>query len=174
MSHPLVIEPYHPRWPLDFATEAMALRAALGPGRHTLHHIGSTSVPGLHAKPIIDILAEVPSLPDLDLRAPAIATLGYEPMGEFGIPGRRFFRKNNAAGHRTHHLHAFVTGSPDLTRHLSFRDYLRAHPDAAQAYAALKLRLFETTGGNLDAYIQGKDAFVKDLERQALAWAARR
>jgi len=174
MSHPLIIEPYHSRWPLDFTAEAAALQAALGSALRALHHIGSTSVPGLHAKPIIDMLAEVPSLADLDLRTPAMTALGYEAMGEFGIPDRRFFRKDNPAGQRTHHLHAFVIGSPDLTRHVAFRDYLRAHPDAVQAYAALKLRLFETTGGNLEAYIQGKDAFVKDLERRALAWATQR
>jgi GrpB-like predicted nucleotidyltransferase (UPF0157 family) len=95
-------------------------------------------------------------------------------MGEFGIPERRYYRKNNSAGARTHQVHGFVAGSPDVTRHLAFRDYLRAHPGTALEYGVLKLRLWSMFGGDLDAYIKGKADFVQEVERRALEWMAGR
>src|SRR3546814_8745866 len=95
-------------------------------------HIGSTSIPGIHAKPIIDMLAVTSDLSLLDGCESRIASLGYEALGEFGIPGRRYFRKDNSTGERTHKIHAFRTGSPKITRHLQFRDYLIAPPAVAR------------------------------------------
>src|SRR3546814_9547675 len=106
-----------------------------------MHHIGSTSIPGIHAKPIIDMLAVTSDLSLLDGCESRIASLGYEALGEFGIPGRRYFRKDNSTGERTHQIHAFRTGSPQITRHLQFRDYLIAHPAVARDYDVLKRRL---------------------------------
>ena len=96
-----------------------------------------------------------------------------QAMGEFGMQGRRYFRKDSGAGVRTHQVHAFAAGSPHLARHLAFRDYLRAHPETAREYGTLKLRLAESCRGDVEAYIAGKDAFVKDAERKALEWIAR-
>jgi GrpB-like predicted nucleotidyltransferase (UPF0157 family) len=174
MSFPLTIEPHRECWARDFATEASRIASALGPALVALHHIGSTAIPGLHAKPIIDMLGEAQSLEGIDARQGAMESLGYEAMGEFGLLGRRYFRKNNGAGVRTHHVHAFIAGSPGLVRHLAFRDFLRCHPRVAREYGALKLRLVESCGGDLEAYIAGKDAFVKDVERRALEWYGRR
>jgi len=174
MSFALTIEPHRDSWSQDFYLEAAQIRAALGPALTTLHHIGSTAVPGIHAKPVIDMLAEVPSLDAVDLRRGEMERLGYEVMGEFGIPGRRYFRKNNPLSVRTHHLHAFIAGSPQATRHLAFRDYLRCYPDIAREYDALKRRLVASCGGDMEAYIGGKDAFVQRVEREAVAWYADR
>jgi GrpB-like predicted nucleotidyltransferase (UPF0157 family) len=171
MSSLLILEPHRESWKHGFESEAARIMAALGPTLQILHHIGSTSIPGIHAKPIIDILAEVESLECLDASRHAWEQLGYEVMGEFGIPGRRYFRKS-IAGIRTHHVHAFSIGSPDLARHLAFRDFLRCHPPIAQEYSALKLSLANSCHGDIDAYMDGKDAFVKETERMALDWFA--
>ena len=172
MSFPLILEPYRESWKDAFAREKTRIREALGPTLLALHHIGSTAIPGIHAKPIIDMLAEVGDLGAVDLRRPGMERLGYEVMGEFGIRERRYFRKNDSTGVRTHHIHAFTTGSPHLFRHLAFRDYLIAHPDVAQEYDSLKLRLFATCRGDMTAYIDGKDPFVKAAEAEAIRWMA--
>jgi GrpB-like predicted nucleotidyltransferase (UPF0157 family) len=150
----------------------MAIAKAIPDTLIALHHIGSTSVPGLAAKPIIDMLAEVPTLDALDAASAKLDALGYEAMGAFGIEGRRYFRKTDPAGRRTHHLHAFERGSPHLVRHLAFRDYLRAHPEKAAAYGALKLALLED-GGSRETYQDAKAPFVAEIEREALAWRQR-
>jgi GrpB-like predicted nucleotidyltransferase (UPF0157 family) len=138
-----------------------------------LHHIGSTAIPGIAAKPVIDMLGIVPAVEALDAGAHRLAVLGYEALGEFGIPGRRYFRKNGPDGVRTHQLHAFAVGSPDIQRHLDFRDYLRAFATEAAAYAALKQSLAERCGSDMDAYSDGKTEFIQAVERRAAAWRER-
>jgi GrpB-like predicted nucleotidyltransferase (UPF0157 family) len=164
---------YDPAWSRQFQEEAQRLRAALGREVIYIHHIGSTAVPGLAAKPIIDILPVVRDIRAVDGLNSNMEALGYEPMGEFGLPGRRYFRKGveRRARHvRTHHVHAYAAGNPEIDRHLAFRDYLRAHPDVAGRYAALKQELALRFPYDIAAYMDGKDAFVKDTERTALAW----
>ena len=169
----LSVEPHSPAWRLDYEAEADRIHAALTSSLNSLFHIGSTSIPGIYAKPIIDILADVTSLEAVDERLVEMQALGYECMGELGISGRRFFRKNDSSGRRTHQIHAFVHQSPDIDRHLAFRDYLIAHPATAQAYSELKRRLVETCNGDFEAYMDGKDAFIKDIEQKALHWSAK-
>jgi GrpB-like predicted nucleotidyltransferase (UPF0157 family) len=96
--------------------------------------------------------------------------MGYEAKGEFGIPGRRYFRKG--APQRTHQIHAFKSGDANIERHIAFRDYLKEHPPVLQAYARLKKGLAETCD-NMDSYWDGKAAFIKHYEAKALAWKAR-
>jgi len=95
-------------------------------------------------------------------------------MGEFGIPGRRYFRKNDAMGNRTHQIHAFEVGSSGAVRHLAFRDYLIAHPEAAQAYGALKEQLAAQHPVDFEAYMDGKNAFIQENEAKAVVWNQRR
>lgn len=166
------VVPYDPEWPPAFAAEAKRLTPALERVLVRLHHIGSTAIPGIAAKPIIDLLMEVSSLDALDQRTAAMETLGYEALGEYGIPRRRYFRKNDAAGTRTHHVHAFRSGDTEVERHLAFRDYMIAHPAAARAYGDLKQRLAQEHPNDIEAYMDGKDAFVKEHEARALAWRA--
>ncbi len=167
--NPLVI-PHDPQWKQLFQAQRAVLTTALGDQVVAIDHIGSTSIPGILAKPIIDILIEVRSIDQLDRSSPAIEALGYEVMGEFGIETRRYFRKSNRQGARTHHLHAFTTGSPHLLRHLAFRDYLIAHPDIAQEYSQLKAELIADENTTMESYIDGKDPFIKRTETDALAW----
>lgn len=161
---------YQEDWPSRFEDEAERLSQVLGSNLVAIHHIGSTSVPGLLAKPIIDIMAEVSSLEDCDVVETRMKLLGYEAMGTYGIPGRRYYRKFNADRDRTHHLHIFLAGSDHVIRHLAFRNYLIAHPDKAQEYAALKRKLSAIDGGDWDSYVSGKDKFVQETEFLALDW----
>jgi GrpB-like predicted nucleotidyltransferase (UPF0157 family) len=91
-------------------------------------------------------------------------------MGEFGIVGRRFFRKDDRTGIRTHHIHTFEVGSPQIDRHLAFRDYLRSHPEAAQEYSELKQQLAQQYPTNIEGYIDGKADFITEIDRKALQW----
>lgn len=168
----LSVVPYDPAWKQAYAAEAARISAALRDAHAEVHHIGSTAIPGIYAKPIIDILLVVPSLESLDARANAMVELGYEALGEFGIAGRRYFRKNNKNGMRTHQVHAFQRGTDGEKRHLAFRDYMNAHPQAAQQYSQLKQRLAIACAGSIQDYMDGKDSFVKHHEAAALAWVS--
>ncbi|MCM1983890.1 GrpB family protein [Lyngbya confervoides] len=170
MIKQVIVVPHHPNWSRQFAQEGQILREELANNLVRLHHGGSTAIPGIHAKPIIDILAEVADLDRVDAQIPRLTTRGYEAMGEYGIPGRRYFRKHNAVGVRTHHLHVFSTGSAEVLRHLAFRDYMIAHPEAAQAYSQLKQRLAVAYPDDIEAYMDGKDSFIKAMEQKSLEW----
>jgi GrpB-like predicted nucleotidyltransferase (UPF0157 family) len=161
---------HDPAWVANFEIEAKRIVKAAGKPVVRVHHIGSTAIPLTRAKPIIDMLLEATSLEALDLASPMLEALGYEAKGEFGIPGRRYFRLNDSYGTRTHHLHAFEAGDPNVVRHLAFRDYMRAQPCIAEEYAALKERLARAHPQDWGEYAHGKDAFVKEHERRALLW----
>lgn len=160
---------YDPKWPEMFAAEASVLREIIGDDLIALFHIGSTSVPGLKAKPIIDMLPVVRDVAALDALDCKFAAAGYESMGEFGIPGRRYFRKGGA--NRTHQLHAYQYDAVHaITRHVAYRDYMRAHAEARAAYGELKAALASRFPDDIGAYCDGKDEFVKEYERRALIW----
>ena len=162
----------NPTWPVAADRALTAVRAALGDGLVGAHHIGSTAIPGVPAKPILDLLIEVRDRESLERTGATLTALGYEGMGEFGIAGRRYFRHHDAAGVRTHHLHAYVAGDPHVARHLAFRDYLRAHPDVAAAYGELKRALEQAWPDLGPGYVQGKAPFIHSHERAALDWRA--
>jgi GrpB-like predicted nucleotidyltransferase (UPF0157 family) len=114
------VVPYDSRWPARYEAEAKRICDAVDEVVVSIHHIGSTAVPGLSAKPIIDILLEVSDLVELDARSPKFESLGYEAKGEWGIPGRRYFRRDNELGDRTHQVHVFDVSSLQADRHLHF------------------------------------------------------
>lgn len=164
------VVPHDPRWRDSFQAESRGIAAALGDNVVAIHHIGSTAIPGIHAKPVVDLLVEVRDLAGLAARGPAMEALGYEVMGEYGIPGRRYFRKANPEGTRTHHVHAFEAGSGEVVRHLAFRDYMIAHPADAQKYSELKRKLAAEHPRNIDGYMDGKDPFIREMDRRAAEW----
>lgn len=164
----VVVAAYDPAWPSLFENEAAVLAAALGSNAIAIHHIGSTSIPGMSAKPIIDIMVEAEQLSAVDAHNAEMARIGYEAMGEFGIAGRRYFRRHDHAGTRSHHVHVFQRGSEDADRHLALRDYLRTNPDDVQRYSDLKLALAQAHPNDIEAYMDGKDALVKEIEAKAL------
>jgi GrpB-like predicted nucleotidyltransferase (UPF0157 family) len=168
----VTVVPHDPSWAAAFKQAATEAAPAFGDNLLAIHHIGSTSIPGIYAKPIIDMLAVVSDIAVIDRCHADLAALGYVAKGEFGIPGRRYFYRNTDAGTRTHQIHAFQAGSTGATRHLAFRDYLLAHPEVALSYSDLKRKLAAAHAEDIEAYMDGKDGFIKDVEAQALAWAA--
>lgn len=164
------VVPHDPRWRDAFKSEAMHVEAALGSNVVAIHHIGSTAIPGIHAKPVIDLLVEVDDIEAIDARRSAMETIGYQVMGEFGIPGRRYFRKDDRHGARTHQVHAFQAGWAEVERHLAFRDYMIAHPADAQRYSELKRKLAEDYPWDMDGYVDGKDGFIREMDRRAAEW----
>ncbi len=169
---PIVVEP-DPRWPAIYAAEARAIAHALQERVVSVHHIGSTAIPGICAKPVIDILLETRDVAALDGVAAGMHGLGYEGLGEYGIPRRRYFRKGALHGARGCHVHAYATGDPHVIRHLAFRDYMRAHPDVAAEYDALKRRLSAGHPADKTAYVDGKAPYVAAWQALALEWAGR-
>ena len=159
----IIIAPYDPQWPILFEQEKHLLIEALNKWPLIIEHIGSTAVPGLAAKPIIDIMIGIESL---EMANPefiaALAHLGYEYVPEYEkeIPDRRYFRKNSQEGVRTHQIHVAQQASEFWHRHLTFRDYLRTHPEAAQEYAELKQHL-ATMYTDTQEYAQAKSDFIQ-------------
>lgn len=165
------VVPYDPQWTSFFQEVATDLRAAFGDNLFALHHIGSTAIPGMPAKPVIDIMPVVQDIESVADAEPALIRKGYESRGEYGISGRRYFVKE-VEGRPRHHVHAFEIKDPAVTRHLAFRDYLIAHPDEAKRYAELKLTLVERHRDERQRYVEGKASLIVELERRALAWIA--
>jgi GrpB-like predicted nucleotidyltransferase (UPF0157 family) len=170
MVRKVEVVPHSPDWHSAFEYESMQVMVALGHNVAVVHHIGSTAIPGIHAKPIIDMLVEVREISEIDERSPAMRKLGYEVMSEFGIPGRRFFHKDDDSGIRTNHIHAFEVGSAQVERHLTFRDYMRVHSEDAQEYSDLKQKLVGQYPNDIEGYMDGKDEFIKKIDRKAAEW----
>jgi GrpB-like predicted nucleotidyltransferase (UPF0157 family) len=157
-------------WPELFARERARLATVFdGPGER-IEHVGSTSVAGLAAKPIIDIMVGVKALDDVEARIGALEALGYQyvPEYESEIPERRYFRRPHRRP-RTHHVHCVVLGGRLWTRHLAFRDHLRAHPDDAEAYGRLKRRLARRSAQDRSAYLEGKDPFIRRILEEVVS-----
>ena len=166
---PVVVVAYNPDWPRIAAAYAERLQV-LGSSLVTVHHIGSTAVPGLAAKPIIDLMPLVTDLTELDRQRRRIETLGYMWHGELGIPGRRYCTLADEAGVRAVQLHFFKADSPHAERHIAFRDYLRAHPAAASEYAIEKRRAQILHPTNSHAYADEKGTWIRATETKALIW----
>ena len=167
MKRTIIVTPYQSNWKDDFLSEQNILNETLKSTTPIIHHIGSTSVPGLAAKPIIDILVEVSSLTELDLLNENMRSIGYTPRGEYGIPGRRYFIKGPIQ--RTYHLHAFEKGSPHIERHIVFRNYLISNPKIAAEYAEVKKMASKNCNNDSQKYCDLKNSFVQQIEKQALA-----
>ena len=178
LSHPSLADRFDPAirvaehdpgWAAAAAAELARIGAALGPLGLRLEHIGSTAVPGLAAKPILDLMVSVADVEAGAFVAP-LERLGYLYAPS---PGFRFFALPPKRP-RTHHVHVFAVGGEHERRHLAVRDFLRAHPEDAAAYEAVKRRVALEHPQDRLAYIAGKEAHVVALEQRALAWAARR
>jgi GrpB-like predicted nucleotidyltransferase (UPF0157 family) len=165
---------YDLAWKAKFEAEADRIARELSSRGVLIHHVGSTSVPGICAKPIIDMLVEIGDLSELDEKRGTMERMGYEALGEFGIPGRRYFRKNNESEIRVFHVHAFQANNPEIERHLAFRDYMIAHPTEAERYGELKRALARAYPEDMEAYMDGKDSYIEEQQAKALAWYAAR
>lgn len=164
MPVPIVICNYDPRWPLEYAKEKERVMAAIGQYVLAMEHIGSTSVPGLASKPIIDLAAGVRQFSDTDLCIQPLRKIGYVYVPEFEreLPGRRYFYLAAGEEH-THHLHMVEITSEFWKRHIFFREYLRAHPEQAQAYVQLKRELAARYGTDRPSYTSAKAEFIRHI-----------
>lgn len=162
------VMPFSERWSLDFEEEAAVLQGIFGAEIVEIHHIGSTSIHGLSAKPIIDIMPVVKDISRIDQYNGNMAAIGYEAKGENGIAGRRYFQKGG--DERTHHVHIYANGSPEIDRHLAFRDFLRVNPEKAKAYGNLKEKLAQQFPYDIESYIKGKEQLASEIEREAIVW----
>jgi GrpB-like predicted nucleotidyltransferase (UPF0157 family) len=157
------IVPYNPNWEQNFKDEATKIKKIFKQIFVDIHHIGSTAIPLVKAKPIIDIMVEVKDINKVDRYNNKMEESGYEVLGEFGIPKRRFFQKGG--NNRTHHVHIFEKGSPQIKRHIDFRDYLIAHPTIAREYSLLKEKLAKKYHYDIDKYQEGKESFIKKIDK---------
>jgi len=157
----IVLVPSDPSWPDLFERERRLLAEIFRDTDATIEHVGSTAIPGLAAKPVIDIMVGLPGLREAETRIADLARRGYEyvPAYEARLPDRRYFRKSCEGAQRSH-LHAVVRDGAFWRRLLLFRDHLRRHPDVAADYLALKRRLAREYGANRLGYAEAKDSFV--------------
>jgi GrpB-like predicted nucleotidyltransferase (UPF0157 family) len=161
---------YDPAWPALAEAELGRIEEALGSVAVRLEHVGSTAVPGLSAKPILDLQLSVAAIDARERYAEPLARLGYVFVPAPESPDYHFFAKPPQRP-RTHHLHVCQAGTEHELRHVAVRDFLRAHADEAARYAALKRRLVARHPHDRLAYMDGKDVYVKALEERAVKWA---
>jgi GrpB-like predicted nucleotidyltransferase (UPF0157 family) len=174
VSNKVILADYDPVWSGIFETEARKIKDLLGPNVQELHHIGSTAVPGLIAKPIIDIMPVVRSLREVDMRRQLIEETGYLYKGEYGIPGRRYIVRNEISGVSLKvHIHIFELNCFEIPKHLNFRDYLRANPAQAKKYGELKVRLKHEFENDKNAYQKGKADFIEGFNEYQVAFTSR-
>jgi len=162
----IIVVPYDDKWPEMFEAESLLIKTLLGGVAKSIHHIGSTSVPGLSAKPVIDILLEVSNINELDTYNYAMTHAGYVARGENGISGRRYFIKGG--DHRSHQVHAFAVGNMQVLRHLAFRDFLRKNKDIAGEYAEIKHSAALLSKNDAHRYSALKANFIEQHLRLAL------
>ncbi len=168
----IIIADYDPAWRKLFEEEKTRLLEVIGEYGVDIQHIGSTSVPGLGAKPVIDIQIGVRDLAEIDAYGiEPIVSLGYDYRSEYEaeLPFRRYFSKNNAAGKRTHQIHLVEIESDWWERHILFRDYLRAHDSARDAYEQFKRELAPQFT-NTNDYAEAKTEFIQAMEVKATTW----
>lgn len=160
------IVPYDQTWPEQFLIESEYVKHALGSNCIVIYHIGSTAVPGLASKPVIDLMPVVLDINAVDLCNEAMEILDYTARGEDGIPLRRYFRKGSHI--RTHHVHVFEQGNPQIDRHLRFRNWMRNNAEDRQAYENLKRRLAAQFSNDISAYCEGKNEFIASIDKKAM------
>ena len=161
----IVVLPYDEKWAQAFLDIKSELDAVLGGLPISIEHVGSTSVQGLAAKPIIDVDVVVRRT-DVGAAIKALATIGYEHEGNGGIEDREMFKYSGKENLMEHHLYVCPEDSAELKRHVLFRDYLRAHPDAVQAYSQIKKEAAALYPHDIDSYINHKGAVIEKIYKE--------
>jgi len=160
---PIVVEPYDPQWSVEFEKIKAFLLPYIGDLIVDIHHVGSTSVPGLSAKPIIDFDIEIASMEVFPQVKKQLGKLGFHHEGDYGISGREVFKPENPDDFMLYHMYVCPTDSVEFKQHLCFRYALRISPDTKKEYEELKTVLAEKCGNDIDAYIDGKTGFIRSI-----------
>lgn len=162
----VIVLPYDAAWAQDFISIRNELSDALGDLALRIEHVGSTSVPGLSAKPIIDIDVVIRDYAVFDGAAAALQRIGYRHEGNLGIAEREAFGYEGKAHLREHHLYVCPADSPELKRHTAFRDYLRSHPEAVRRYSRIKEEGARLYPNDIDKYIEHKSPVIEQIYRE--------
>lgn len=162
----VVVLPYDEQWKQDFLMIKNELVSALGQLATRIEHVGSTSVEGLSAKPIIDIDVVIKEYTVLEEVISALGAIGYRHEGDLGIAGREAFKYDGKDHLRKHHLYVCPENSPELKRHIAFRDYLRTHPDAVREYSNIKEEGARNYPYDIDKYIEHKTPFIERVYKE--------
>ena len=162
----IIVLPYDAQWKQDFTAIKTELQEALDGLALRIEHVGSTSVPGLSAKPIIDIDVVIRDESMLEAVIAALGRIGYRHEGNYGIAGREAFGYEGKEHLRDHHLYVCPLDSPELKRHIAFRDYLRSHPEAVREYSRVKEEGAELYPHDIDIYIEHKSPFIEGIYRE--------
>lgn len=157
--------PPNPNWVMEYEAAAAEIQVVLGDQCIAIHHIGSTAIPGIYAKTIIDILPVVKTLDNIDSFNQQFESFGYVCMGEYGLDGRRYYWRSKRK--RSHHIHLFAEGHSEIARHVGFRDFMRVHPDHAEAYSIIKRSLATVFPDDIENYVDGKASFVQWIDYHA-------
>ena len=166
MNKHVIVQSYDESWKTDFIAIRDELDAALKDLALRIEHVGSTSVEGLAAKPIIDIDVVISDRSVLPEVVSALGSIGYSHEGDLGIPGREAFKYEGKDHLRKHHLYVCAQDSEELKRHLAFRDYLRSHPEAASEYGRIKEEGAALYPYDIDRYIEHKSPFIENVYKQ--------
>ena len=159
----VIVLPYDPNWKTDFEAIRAEIAAAMGDLALTIEHVGSTSVPGMSGKPCIDIDVVIPDRASLENAIQRLAHIGYEHEGDLGIPDRHAFRYDGKTHLQKHHLYVCPRDSEELHRHLTFRDYLKTHPEAVAAYSRVKETAARLYPDSIDGYMAYKSPCIEEL-----------
>ena len=162
----VVVEEYDEGWERDFRAIEAEVRGAVGELAVRVEHVGSTSVPGLAAKPVIDLDVVIRDRSDLGETIGRLAAIGYTHEGDLGIPGREAFAYEGREHLKKHHLYVCAEDSEELRRHVAFRDYLRSHPEAVREYARIKREGAVLHPYDIDGYIAHKAPFIERVYRE--------
>jgi GrpB-like predicted nucleotidyltransferase (UPF0157 family) len=161
----IIVVDYDPTWPETFERLRMCIWPSVCNLATSIEHVGSTSVNGLAAKPVIDMSIVVPTASEMGPLIDRLATLGYRHRGDLGVPGREAFAR--PPGTADHHLYACVDGNQGLRNHLAVRNYLRCHPSFAETYGTLKKQLAARFADDIDGYVDGKSEFILEILARA-------
>ena len=162
----IIVQPYDEMWKQDFISISNEIRDALGELALRIEHVGSTSVPGLSAKPVIDIDVVIRDDSMLEEVVSRLAKIGYQHEGNLGIAGREAFGYEGKEHLKEHHLYVCPEDSPELKRHVAFRDYLRSHPDAVREYSRIKEEAASLYPYDIDQYIGHKSPVIEKIYKE--------